>query len=78
MLNCMKLENFKAWREADLTFGKVTGFFRTNTAGKSSLFHSDFLGDFELEYENRMDSLYYLGPLREYPKREYHWAGSSP
>ena len=40
--------------------------------------NSDFLSDFELEYENRMDSLYYLGPLREYPKREYHWAGSSP
>ena len=56
----------------------MTGFFGTNSAGKSSLFHSDFLGDFELAYENRMDSLYYLGPLREYPKREYHWAGSSP
>ena len=25
-----------------------------------------------------MDSIYYLGPLREYPQREYHWAGSSP
>ena len=233
MLNRMKLENFKAWREADLTFGKVTGFFGTNSSGKSSLLqfllllkqtrnatdrgivldfggsadmvnlgtftdvvyrhdaearicwlldwklpktlkildpmepskkllfsgdrlsmrcevglrqarlwpyelayqfgdtefslqsrpdsadafdlatdnqkfrfvrtqgrpwrlphpvkthlfpkqvrnyyqNSDFLSDFELEYENRMDSLYYLGPLREYPKREYHWAGSSP
>lgn len=40
--------------------------------------NSDFLGDFELAYENRMDSIYYLGPLREYPRREYHWAGSSP
>lgn len=233
MLNRMKLENFKAWREADLTFGMVTGFFGTNSAGKSSLLqfllllkqtrnatdrgivldfggsadmvnlgtftdvvhghdpearlrwmlnwklpkmlkisdpmnpskkplfsgdrlstqcevglrqerlwayrlayqfdgaefrlqlrsasdkdfelttenrefrfrrtqgrpwhlphpvkthlfpsqarsyyqNSDFLGDFELAYENRMDSLYYLGPLREYPKREYPWAGSSP
>ena len=233
MLKRMKLENFKAWREADLTFGKVTGFFGTNSAGKSSLLqfllllkqtknatdrgivldfggpadmvnlgtftdvvhrhdaearirwrlewelprtlkildpmepskkslfsgdclstqcevglrqarlwpyhlayqfggtefslqlrpasdkdfrlvadnqkfrfrrtqgrpwhlphpvkthlfpsqarnyyqNSDFLGDFELAYENRMDSLYYLGPLRDYPKREYHWAGSSP
>ena len=29
MLNRLKLENFKAWREADLTFGKVTGFFGT-------------------------------------------------
>ena len=40
--------------------------------------NSVFLSDFELEYENLMDSLYYLGPLREHPKREYHWAGSSP
>ena len=40
--------------------------------------NSDFLGDFELAYENLMDSFYYLGPLREYPRREYHWAGASP
>lgn len=40
--------------------------------------NSDFLGDFELAYEQLMDSLYYLGPLREYPQREYHWGGSSP
>ena len=40
--------------------------------------NSHFLGDFELEYEKLMDSLYYLGPLREYPRREYHWAGASP
>ena len=40
--------------------------------------NADFLGDFELAYEKLMDSIYYLGPLREYPRREYHWAGSSP
>ena len=40
--------------------------------------NSDFLVDFELAYENLMDTLYYLGPLREYPRREYHWAGASP
>ena len=39
MLTRMKLENFKAWQEADLTFGKVTAFFGANSAGKSSLFH---------------------------------------
>ena len=39
MLNRLSLKNFKAWREADLTFGKVTGFFGTNSAGKSSLLH---------------------------------------
>ena len=25
-----------------------------------------------------MDSIYYLGPLRDHPRRDYHWAGSSP
>ena len=40
--------------------------------------NADFLRDFEFEYENMMDSIYYLGPLREHPRRDYHWAGSSP
>ncbi len=40
--------------------------------------NADFLRNFELEYERLMDSIYYLGPLREYPQREYGWAGSSP
>ena len=37
MLNRLKLENFKAWREADLELGKVTGLFGTNSSGKTSL-----------------------------------------
>lgn len=40
--------------------------------------NADFLGFFESEYESLMDRIYYLGPLREYPKREYQWSGSSP
>jgi len=40
--------------------------------------NADFLSGFEVEYEAMMDRLYYLGPLRDYPKREYHWAGASP
>ena len=40
--------------------------------------NADFLGSFELAYEDMMDSVYYLGPLREHPRRDYHWAGSSP
>ena len=45
---------------------------------KSYFQNSAFLSEFELQYENLMDSLFYLGPLREHPKREYHWAGSRP
>jgi predicted ATPase len=32
----------------------------------------------ELAYEKLMDNIYYLAPLREYPKREYQWSGVSP
>ncbi|MCX7066727.1 MAG: DUF3696 domain-containing protein [Methylococcales bacterium] len=40
--------------------------------------NADFLSFFESEYEVMMDRIYYLGPLREYPKREYQWSGASP
>ena len=40
--------------------------------------NSQFLSQFEQAYEELMDSIYYIGPLREYPRREYHWAGSNP
>ena len=37
MLTQLTLENFKAWRNIELPFGSVTGFFGTNSSGKSSL-----------------------------------------
>ena len=37
-----------------------------------------FLSDLELAFEKLAASLFYLGPLREYPKREYAWGGSQP
>lgn len=37
-----------------------------------------FLADLELAFENLFGRVFYLGPLREYPKREYTWAGAQP
>ncbi|MBY0331620.1 MAG: DUF3696 domain-containing protein [Acetobacteraceae bacterium] len=37
-----------------------------------------FLADLEAAYEAEMDRLYYLGPLRDYPQRDYLWARSRP
>lgn len=37
-----------------------------------------FLSDFELAFENLFSQLFYLGPLRGYPRRQYTWAGSKP
>ncbi len=40
--------------------------------------NTGFLSDFEAEYEALMDRIFYLGPLREHPRREYRWSGASP
>ena len=37
MLETLKVTNFKAWRELDISLGKVTGLFGTNSSGKSSV-----------------------------------------
>jgi len=37
-----------------------------------------FLADFELALEEQFSRIYYLGPLREYPRRQYTWAGAFP
>ena len=38
----------------------------------------DFLADLEIGLEERLDSVYYLGPVRAYPERSYTWSGAQP
>lgn len=40
--------------------------------------NAGFLANFQLSFEEQMARTYYLGPLREYPQRQYTWAGSQP
>lgn len=40
--------------------------------------NAGFLSDLEFALEERMGSVYYLGPLRAYPQRRYTWAGAEP
>lgn len=40
--------------------------------------NAQFLSDLEAAYEAEIDTIFYLGPLREYPKRDYLWARSRP
>lgn len=37
-----------------------------------------FASDLVLEFERMLKSIYYVGPLREYPKRLYLWSGEVP
>ncbi|MCW5698438.1 MAG: DUF3696 domain-containing protein [Rhodospirillales bacterium] len=40
--------------------------------------NAGFLADLEAAYEAEIDRIFYLGPLREFPKRDYLWARSRP
>ena len=40
--------------------------------------NASFLSDLEAAYEEQLDKIFYLGPLRDYPKRDYLWARSRP
>ena len=53
-------------------------FYRISEQSKSNFQNADFLTDFALSTENALDKFYYLGPLRESPKRIYPWSGEIP
>ena len=40
--------------------------------------NASFLADLEAAYEEQIDNIYYLGPLRQYPQRDYMWTRSRP
>jgi predicted ATPase len=40
--------------------------------------NASFLSDLEAAFEEQIDNIFYLGPLRDYPKRDYLWARSRP
>lgn len=40
--------------------------------------NAHFVQDLILKLENRLKSIHYLGPLREYPQRSYTWSGEVP
>ncbi len=40
--------------------------------------NAGFIADFQFQFESLFKNIYYLGPLRDYPRREYIWSGSQP
>lgn len=40
--------------------------------------NTGFVADLVLALEKQFGALYYLGPLRDYPKRAYTWSGETP
>lgn len=40
--------------------------------------NADFLSSLNLAFAQLFERVYYLGPLREYPRRQYRWSGAKP
>lgn len=53
-------------------------FYRVSEQSRARFQNADFLTDFALATESMLTNLYYVGPLREYPKRMYQWSGDTP
>jgi predicted ATPase len=53
-------------------------FYRISDQSRARFQNAEFLSDFALETEAALNSVYYLGPLREHPKRIYSWSGETP
>ena len=53
-------------------------FYRISDQSRARFQNADFLSDFALSTEAALNSIYYLGPLRDHPKRIYSWSGETP
>lgn len=53
-------------------------FYRFADRTLSRYQNADFLAEFALETERLLQNVFYLGPLRSYPKRVYQWSGDTP
>lgn len=65
MLERLEIANFKAWAEADLDFGAITGLFGTNSSGKSSLIQFLLMLKQTREERDRSTVLQLNGPYVE-------------
>ena len=53
-------------------------FYRFTDRSLSRYQNANFMVDFSLAVEHLLENFYYLGPLREHPRRVYAWAGDTP
>ena len=53
-------------------------FYRIGEASLARYQNAAFLSDLALEFEAMLGRFFYLGPLRDAPRRIYQWAGDAP
>jgi predicted ATPase len=53
-------------------------FYRISDQSRARFQNAEFLSDLALNTEAALNSIFYLGPLRDHPKRIYSWSGETP
>ncbi len=53
-------------------------FYRISDASRARFQNAGFLSDLALTAEELLNRFYYLGPLRDHPRRTYQWSGDTP
>ncbi|RFC52442.1 MAG: putative ATPase/ATPase/GTPase, AAA15 family [Verrucomicrobia bacterium] len=53
-------------------------FYRISDTTRARFQNAGFLADFALSTEQMLTGLYFLGPLRDHPRRTYQWSGDTP
>ncbi|MEW6519195.1 MAG: DUF3696 domain-containing protein [Thermodesulfobacteriota bacterium] len=53
-------------------------FYRVSDVSLARFKNASFLTDFALATETMLGRFFYVGPLRDYPKRTYQWSGDTP
>ncbi len=72
-----ELPDADASREEGLPGPVKTHLFPPESRQRSRAFY-DVVGGLEASYEGLMDRIFYLGPLRDRPRRSYTWSGARP
>ena len=71
MITHIRMKNFKSWKDSgEVKLAPLTGFFGTNSSGKSSLLQmllllKQTIGKSEVIFFGDENSLIYLGTFRE-------------
>jgi predicted ATPase len=76
----MKSEIFKFVRASGRVWSldEPEKFYRISDQARARFQNAGFLADFALATESMLSQFYYLGPLREHPRRIYPWSGDTP
>ncbi|HMT55026.1 MAG TPA: DUF3696 domain-containing protein [Saprospiraceae bacterium] len=75
-LQLVKQSNKRKDTKTQISLDRIGYFFEIPFNPTKSKIWNDELWSFDYNFKGFFEKIIYIGPLREYPKREYKWTGS--